>query len=153
MPVLRSAGFVIFRNTPRGRRYLALRASRSESTIAKGKTVKEFWDFSKGALEKGETAMEAALRETKEETGITKLIIVSGFKHTVRYFTMRAGTRALKFVAMFLAETKTSRAALSWEHDRSEWLAYGDAEKRITLPQMREVLAAAEAFLNRLHVK
>ena len=53
MPVERSAGIIIFRNAPEGRKYLVLRASRSESEIAKEKFVKEFWDFAKGRLEPG----------------------------------------------------------------------------------------------------
>ena len=147
MPVLRSAGFVIFRNTVRGRRYLVLRASRSKSTIAKGKTVKEFWDFPKGTLEKGETGMDAAKREAREETGIHNIRVIEGFKETARYFSWMNGKRTLKFVAVFLAETKKEKVTLSWEHDRSAWLFYKEARGRITLPPMREVLEAAEQFL------
>lgn len=147
MPVLRSAGFVIYRETPRGRRYLVLRASRAESTVAKGKVVKEFWDFSKGTLEKGETGRDAAVRETKEETGITDFSIIDGFKETARYFTWANGKRAIKFVAMFLAEAKTARVALSWEHDRFLWLPYDKACQRITLEPMKKVLRATEKFL------
>ncbi|MEK7541986.1 MAG: NUDIX domain-containing protein [Patescibacteria group bacterium] len=151
MPVLRSAGFVVFRNTPRGRRYLVLRASRSESTVSKGKVVKEFWDFPKGTLEKGETGMDAARRECREETGVGDLRVMDGFKHTARYFTWIGGRRALKFVALFLGETKGSKIVLSWEHDRHAWLPYGEAQERITLPQMKEVLREAEQFLRTRH--
>lgn len=149
MPVLRSAGFIIFRKTPRGVRYLVLRAARAKSTIAKGKTVKEFWDFPKGTLEKGETGMDAAMREVQEETGIADPEVREGFKATARYFTWMGGKRTLKFVAMFLGKTKTVRAALSWEHDRYAWLPYKDAHERITLEPMKKVLEEAERFLKR----
>lgn len=149
MPVLRSAGFIIFRNTPRGRRYLVLRASRAESTIAKEKTVKEFWDFPKGTLEKSESGIDAARREMNEETGIKDVRMREGFKATVRYFTWTSGKRALKFVAMFLAEVKRAKITLSWEHDHAAWLAYTDAHRRITLSPMKKVLEEAEKFLKR----
>lgn len=149
MPAVKSAGFMIFRNTPQGRRYVVLRASRPASTVAPGKTVKEFWDFPKGELEAGEQAMDAARREVREESGIRELGVVEGFKETARYFSQRDGKPALKFVAMFLAETETEVVTLSWEHDRYEWLAYSEAHERITLPPMKQVLERAEAFLNK----
>ncbi|OGZ97742.1 MAG: hypothetical protein A3J10_00620 [Candidatus Sungbacteria bacterium RIFCSPLOWO2_02_FULL_54_10] len=147
MPVLRSAGFVVFRDTPEGRRYLLLRASRKESLVAAGKTVKEFWDFPKGELEKGETGIDAARRETREEAGIGYLEVIEGFKATARYFSQKDGKPALKFVAMFLGRAGDLDLTLSWEHDRYEWLAYGVARERITLPQMKEVLEKAGRFL------
>lgn len=149
MSALRSAGFVIFRMTPRGRRYLVLRASRGESTIARGKSVKEFWDLPKGTLEKGETGKDAAVREAREETGITDTRVVEGFKATARYFTWTGGKRTLKFVAMFLAEAVHTKVTLSWEHDRAVWLPYEDAYARITLEPMKTALEEAERFLER----
>lgn len=124
-----------------------LRASRKDSLVAKGKTVREFWDFPKGELEHGEMGMEAARREAREEAGIGEIRVTDGFKETARYFTQRDGTRTLKFVAMFLGEAKEADVTLSWEHDRHEWLPYDEAREKITLPQMREVLEAAEKFL------
>ena len=147
MPVLRSAGFMVFRNTPRGRRYLVLRASRNKSTIAKRKIVREFWDFPKGTLEKGENGMAAAMREVREETGIRAVRVIEGFKETARYFTWTDGKRTLKFVAMFLAETTKGKITLSWEHDRYAWLPYAAAHERITLKPMKEVLRGAEKLL------
>lgn len=128
---------------------MVLRASRSESEIAKGKFVKEFWDFPKGQLEQGEKGIDAARREAKEEAGIEDYGIISEFKETARYFTRREGKPIPKFVAMFLAEVKTDKVKLSWEHDKYEWLAYNEALERITLPPMKETLRKAEQFLER----
>lgn len=158
MPVERSAGIIIFRNTPRqkrgspplgaaqGRKYLVIRSSRDKSTVAKGKDVTEFWDLPKGVLEKGETGLEAAKREAKEEVGIENLKIVPDFKETVHYFTRREGKPVPKYVAMFLAEVKTDKIKLSWEHDQYEWLPYEEAHERVTLKPMKGVLEKAEQF-------
>ena len=150
MPALRSAGFVIFRATPHGRRYLVLRASRAASTVAPGKTVKEFWDFPKGELEPGEQAKDAARREAGEEAGFHDMRAVEGFKETAQYFSQRDGKPILKFVAMFLAEAAQEKVALSWEHDRYAWLAYPEAHERVTLLPMKRILERAEGFLNRI---
>lgn len=147
MPVERSAGIILYRSTPEGRKFLIIRSSRDESTIAKGKTVKEFWDFPKGRLEAGETGITAAEREAKEEVGIDNFILAPDFKETVQYFTRRDGKPIPKFVAMFLAETKTEAAKLSWEHDKYEWLSFDEARQRVTLAHMKQVLEAAEKFI------
>ncbi len=149
MPVERSAGIVFFRDTRRGRRYLVIRSSREESAIAKGKTVAEFWDFPKGRLEAGETGIDAARREAREETGIQDFELARGFKKTVRYFTRREGKPTPKFVAMFLARASAARIALSWEHDKAEWLPYKEARERLGLLQMKGVIDAAEEFLKK----
>lgn len=144
MPVERSAGIILYQKTPRGRRYLVIRSS---SHIPKRG---EFWDFPKGRLEKGETGIQTAEREAREEVGIEKFEIVPGFKETVRYFTWRDGKRVPKFVALFLARAKTDRVKLSWEHDQHAWLPYVEARERVSLPQMKKALDAAEQFLARL---
>src|SRR5260370_8153962 len=56
----RSAGAVVFRRTERGPRLLLLRAYRN-------------WDFPKGTIEPGESELDAAKRETLEETGLAGL--------------------------------------------------------------------------------
>ncbi len=160
MPVERSAGVIIFRNTPGGRRYLVLRSSRKDSSRSRGRirvaegpgpearySRAEFWDFTKERLEPGETGLDAAERAAKEEAGRDDVSILPNFKETVRYFTRREGKPIPKFVAMFLGEVKTGKVTLSWEHDRYEWVTYEKARERITVPQMKAALEKAEQFL------
>ena len=146
MPVERSAGIIFFRSTPaKGRRYLVIRSSYH------GKNKKhDFWDFPKGLLEDGEDGFKAAKRESTEEVGIKDFEIVTGFKETVRYFVRGRpwGTKAvIKFVAMFLAEAKTSKVKLSWEHDKYEWATYKRAYDLISRKEMKQPLKKAEEFL------
>lgn len=148
MPVERSAGIIIFRDNVSGRKYLVIRSSRATSKISPRKSVKEFWDFPKGRLDKGETGLDAARREAKEETGIQDFEIIPDFKETVKYFTRREGKATLKFVAMFLAKAKSDEVKLSWEHDKYEWLPYKKAYSRISLPQMKKILEKADEFLS-----
>ncbi len=145
MPVERSAGIIFFRNTSGGRKYLVIRSSYHSKD-----SKHNFWDFPKGLLDKGESGLAAAKREAKEESGITKFEFIEGFKETVRYFVRRDRDKkaTLKFVALFLAEAKTSKVKLSWEHDKFEWLSFGEAYKRISKLEMKKALAKAEKFLN-----
>lgn len=107
----------------------------------------EFWDLPKGVLEQGEHGIDAARREAKEEVGITDFDLIEGFKETIQYFTRRDGKPIPKFVALFLAESKTDKVKLSWEHDAFEWLVYEEAKKRISLSQMKITLENAESFI------
>lgn len=143
MAVERSAGIIIFINTSKGREYLIVHASGT----GEGTPRPDFWDFPKGLLEKGEKGIDAAVREAKEEVGIENFSFVEGFKETVRYFTHREGKPVPKFVVMFLAEVKDDKVKLSWEHDKYEWLIFGEAQERISRVEMKKALETAEKFL------
>lgn len=145
MPVLKSAGIIIFRSTTQGRKYLVVHSSGT----GEGTSRPDFWDFPKGLLEKGEKGIDAAMREAKEEVGIEDFSFVDGFKETVRYFTRREGRSVPKFVAMFLAGVKDDKVKLSWEHDKYEWLSFAEAYKRISRQQMKEALKKAEEYLKK----
>ncbi|OGF89470.1 hypothetical protein A3I27_00495 [Candidatus Giovannonibacteria bacterium RIFCSPLOWO2_02_FULL_43_11b] len=140
MPVLRSAGIILFRETQGGRRYLILRASRKDNRP-------EFWDIPKGELDKGESGIEGAMREVKEEAGLENFSLIPDFKHTVQYFTRRAGKSIMKFVAVFLAEAQNDKVKLSWEHDAYEWVTLEEATKKLTT--MRETIKKADEFLRK----
>ena len=43
------------------------------------------WDFPKGHVEENETEFETAVRELKEETGITDFLLIDNFKHRISY--------------------------------------------------------------------
>ena len=44
------------------------------------------WDFIKGGIEDGENLQQTAIRETREETGITDIEFIEGFKEEIEYF-------------------------------------------------------------------
>ena len=148
MPVERSAGAVIFRETKKGRAYLLLQhEDRADARAAK--RVPGHWDFSKGHLEKGETGEDAARREIKEETKIVIARFIPGFKETIRYFVKAGEERRLKFVVFFLAQTRGRKVALAMEHRGYAWLAYKDAHRRLTYANAKVVLKKAEYFLHK----
>lgn len=152
MPVEKSAGAVVFYREPDGKiEYLLLEHRAGH------------WNFPKGLIEKGEKIEEAALRETKEETGLDDVKLVGGFKETVRYFMKvkydyqvkergwKMGQIILKFVTYFLAESKNKNVRLSFEHVGFEWLSFKEAmERSKSLKNMQPVLKKADEFLKGL---
>lgn len=133
----RSAGVVLYRDTPSGKRlFLLLDYGRH-------------WDYPKGHVEHGEDDTAAALRELEEETGIREVKLVPGFSHEiVYYFRTPRGRLVRKSVIFFLASTPIADVRLSEEHVGCDWLNPEDTESRLKYPTARRVLRAALAFLN-----
>lgn len=134
MPV-RSAGVVLFRKGKK-REYLLLKYPAGH------------WDFPKGIMEKGEKSQETALRELKEETGISKVEILPGFKETISFYYTWKEKRLLKFVVFYLAKTRQKKVNLSFEHKGFVWLPYKDAVRKATFDNAKKVLTSAERWLN-----
>ena len=149
MPVERSAGAVIFRESGKGRKYLLLHHQAIDSKRTAHPVSTGHWSFPKGHVEKGETTEETVRREVREETGITKLEFVPDFKETIRYFVNYDGQNRLKFVAFFLAKTNQKKITISFEHQGFAWLSYEEAILTVTYPSDKHVLKAAEAFISK----
>src|SRR5512146_1866440 len=74
------------------------------------------WDFVKGNVEKGETEQETAVRELREETGISNARYMDGFRERISYHYKRQGATVFKEVVFFLMESGTKEVKLSFEH-------------------------------------
>lgn len=108
------------------------------------------WDFPKGNIEKNETAELTARREISEETGIEDVRFIPGFAEKISYFYKRDRHTVSKEVLFLLAETRTEKVILSYEHIGFEWLDYKGAYERITYRNSKNVLEKAERFLSSL---
>lgn len=130
MPREISAGVIVFRRTPQPH-YLLLHYESGH------------WDFPKGHIEAGEEARETARRELKEETGISMVRFMDGYRETLRYFFRQKGVGIFKIVVYFLAETDQPDVTLSSEHVGFEWLPYEGALSRLTFKNSRDLLVKA----------
>ena len=131
----RSAGVVIFMKNEQGISYLLLNYPSGH------------WDFAKGRIEDGESLREAAVRETKEETGISDLVFLEEFEEKIEYHFQFEGKLIHKQVVFFLAKTKTKDVKVSQEHTNFIWLDFENAMKKITYENAKNILSKANKLL------
>jgi len=105
------------------------------------------WDFVKGKMEKGETPHETAIRETKEETGISDIEFLNGFEEEIEYYFYADKQEIHKKVIFFLGRTKTSDIILSHEHLNYIWLEYDNALEKTTYENAKNLLKKSKVFL------
>lgn len=105
------------------------------------------WDFPKGNIEAGETEKEAAVREIREETGITDVEFVEGFQQVISYRYRKARRLVDKQVVFFSARTRTRDIRISHEHVGFAWKDYDDAMRQLTFRNAKSVLEAAVQFM------
>lgn len=131
----RSAGIVVVRKNEETAQLLVLMMR-----------AYNYWDFPKGKIELGERVIEAAIRETQEEAGISKLKFTWGQAHaqTQPYGIVK------KVSYYFLAETEEKEIVMQInpelgraEHDEHQWMTFSEARK-IAVPRIKEILDWAE---------
>jgi 8-oxo-dGTP pyrophosphatase MutT (NUDIX family) len=142
MPIEKSAGAIVFRKEGNRIFYLLLQYPSS------AKAPRNYWDFPKGHVEKGEKEIETVKREVKEETGLEDIEIVDGFKKLIKYFFKFKGENIFKIVTYFLAETKNKNVKISFEHIGYKWLPCEEALEQLTFKNAKEILKKANDFLN-----
>ena len=105
------------------------------------------WDFVKGKMEKGESTHETAIREAKEETGITDITFLENFEEWIKYDFQYQGELVHKKVVFFLAETKTEQVMISHEHLDYTWMDYNTSMEKTTFENAKTVLTRAQMLL------
>lgn len=135
-----SYGAVIYRKEKNKILYLLLYRKARKNYI-------EMWDFPRGLIEKGETPKEVVRREIREETGVRDLKFIKGFREKVRWFYKKEGKIIFKEATYFLAETKTKKVRLDFEHDKFRWCSFEGALKLIKFSNRKNVLKKANKLL------
>jgi predicted NUDIX family NTP pyrophosphohydrolase len=126
--VIESAGLVVYRGTGDQLAVLLVHPSGNYNRRAP-------WGIPKGLLDENEPLTAAAVRETREETGValddeqTRQLVPLGF---VEYKRSRKRIHAFAAPAPAGAEPKVA----SWEVDRAEFLSIAEARRRIHPDQL-----------------
>lgn len=141
MPKEISYGAVIIRKERKKILYLLLYRKAHEH-------YKEMWDFPRGLIEKGETPEDDIRREIKEETGISEIIFIKGFREKVNWFYRKEGKTIFKEATYYLAETKEKEIKLSFEHNDFRWCSFDEALKLIKFNNTKNILKKANEFLS-----
>ncbi len=137
-PDERSSGFILYSADQGKRKYLLLRHRNGGH-----------WGFPKGHIEAGENEIQAARRETLEETGISEIEPIPGFCEVISYRFHRGRLSILKENSYFLARAAYNKPNISSEHTESQWLTYDQAQEKIAFDDMCAVLDKADKFLSK----
>ena len=106
------------------------------------------WDFPKGNIESGENEIETIKREVMEETGIIDITLIEGFRQQISYKYRKKSKLINKTVIYYLAETKSNKVVLSFEHVNFAWLNFKDAMDKLSFDNSKRVLKNAKEFLS-----
>ena len=104
------------------------------------------WQLPKGHLEAGETSEQAAIRETREETGVSGHV-VAPLPH-IEYAFSERGVRIRKRVDYYLLDYESGDPANfdPVEVSGAGWFAWEDGLARLTFDNERRVAEAAYAL-------
>ncbi len=130
------AGIVLYIDNGGERRYLLLRHRDGGH-----------WSLPKGHIEHDEVPEQAALRETREETGISDIAVVPGFRAVSRYQFTRGDVPVDKDVIYFLGRAGQRDVRISHEHTDWQWANYQTALATLTYDDTKQVLHQVEQFL------
>jgi len=111
----------------------------------------DYWDFPRGNIKEQETGLQAALRETREETGLSEndLTFVEGFEETIKWLYRSQDQSIVKLVTYYLAQTKREDVRISGEHVGFKWLRFKDALQLLKFKSSRSLLRKAESHVLR----
>ncbi|OGY58180.1 MAG: hypothetical protein A3E61_01050 [Candidatus Colwellbacteria bacterium RIFCSPHIGHO2_12_FULL_43_12] len=139
-----SAGFIIYRRTKEGPKFLLLYHGG------------RYWNFAKGKIEAEEKSMAAAIRETTEETGLKPedLRVKNSFKAYEKYFFFKNKNRIFKIVIFYLAEARKRDIKISEEHEGFGWFLYRDAKRMLkNYKDSESVLKKAHDFIRGQYIQ
>lgn len=137
-----SAGGLIWRRQPGG----------SLSLVLVRPAGRRSWVLPKGHVEAGETVVQAAMREAREESGLTVGVVEPlgeiSYVYSSRDRDGAALTRIFKRVHFFLMEhAGGDPSAHDSETDEVAWLSFDEALARATHPSEQALIAKARAML------
>ncbi len=103
-----------------------------------------YWSFPKGHIEENENEIQTALREIKEETGLS-VKMIGGFRETSEYSPFG---KVKKKVVFFLAEAFTDKVEIQADEiDYSIWVDFEEAKSMCCYSNDISVLEKAEALI------
>ncbi len=108
------------------------------------------WSLPKGLVEKGEGDDETAVREVREETGLTGKVMKKIGDISYWYYIKNDNAKCRKTVHFYLLEFVSGVTSdHNWEVDSAEWFPINEALKKLSYKGDREIVEKAKEMLLR----
>jgi len=151
-----SAGGVVVRATPQGYELAVIEPQREPSSGSGSdkKRQKQVFALPKGLVDPGEKAAETAVREVREETGISGIIVTK--LTDIKYMYVRSWgdqQRVFKIVSFYLLRYESGEIGgiapdMKIEVKQALWIPLAGAERKITYRGERDVVKLAQKYLD-----
>lgn len=141
MPIIacRLIEVCVFRFLQDRAEYLVLKRSKTDNLYP------GIWQIITGMLHEGERAVDGALREMKEETGLSPLRLWTA-SHASTFYDYTTDT--LNVCPLFAAQVcHMHEPTLSSEHERYAWMPYEQARWHLVWPSQRDGLEVMEKYI------
>lgn len=111
----------------------------------------KYWCLPKGIVDKGETPEITAVREVREESGLSGRIIDKLGEITYWYYIRGENTKCRKTVHFYLMEYESGNTSQhDFEVDDAVWFSFETALRKISFSGDRTILEKAKARLGEL---
>ena len=135
MQYIKSCGFVAYKQIENKNYYLVIKGLNGDV------------GFPKGHMEIGETELQTAIRELKEETGV-EVEPISGFRFQIEYPLIRI-PNVIKQSVYYLGKcTSDNIVRQEGEVAEASFLSYEKALEILTFAETKNILRDAESFIN-----
>ena len=132
-----SAGAFVYRKRASSIELLLLKRKRSDA-----------YDLPKGHIEKGENAVQAAIREIKEETGLDATFLPF-FQTSTHYIFSRKKTKISKSVKFFISRAQSNKVIISDEHKGYAWCDIEKAAALLKYKDLTDILQLVRDYIQR----
>ena len=135
--IVRVIDAYVFRETKNGLKFLLLKR-------AKTKMYEHLWQGVAGKIEEGETAVQAAVRELREETGFEPVRMFVA-DHISKFY--EAYEDRINLIPVFGIEVADNRVTLSKEHCVFKWVEFDIACKTLVWKGQKEGISMVHSML------
>ena len=135
MQYVKSCGFIVYKTVENTNYYLIIKSTNGDV------------GFPKGHVEDGETELQTAIRELKEETNVD-VEIIEGFRKQIEY-PLPKRPDVIKQSVYFLGRAVTDDVICQeGEVINAAFVSYDDAMRTLTFEDTRQILADAKTYVS-----